>query len=77
MWVYRVGPLARGVALQPREAAATVNIEEVGLRRLPDAHGNVEVPILTQAQNACQMPKFWKLMHTLCMYYEILSKWKK
>jgi hypothetical protein len=58
---YRVFALARGVALQPREGAAGVNVEEVGLRGLPDAHGNVEVPVLAGRKCVCQMPHFWKL----------------
>jgi hypothetical protein len=68
VWVYRVLALARGVALQPREGAAGVNVEEVGLRGLPDAHGNVEVAVLSGRKCVCQMPQFWKLMHTDCMY---------
>lgn len=48
-----MGALARGIALQPREAATGVNMEEVGLRRLPDAHGNEELAVVTQAEKAC------------------------
>lgn len=51
--MYLVGALARGIALQPREAATGVNMEEVGLRRLPDAHGNEELAVVTQAEKAC------------------------
>lgn len=47
--------LARGVALQPREAATGVNMEELGLYWLPDSHGNEELAVVTQAEKACQM----------------------
>jgi hypothetical protein len=71
-----VAALAGSVALQPCETAACVYVEEVGLRGLPDGHGNIEVAALTGRKRVSQMPQFWKLFHTGCMYYKILNRWE-
>jgi hypothetical protein len=39
--VYLVAALAGSVALQPGEVAAGVDVEEVGLRRVPNVHGDI------------------------------------
>jgi hypothetical protein len=39
--VYLVAALAGGIALQPGEVAASVNVQEVGLRRVPNVHGDI------------------------------------
>lgn len=52
--MYLAGSLVpNGAAIQPREAATGVNMQEVGLSRLSDAHGNEEVAEVTQAEMAC------------------------
>ena len=39
--MYLVAALAWSIALQPGEVAAGVDVEEVGLRRVPNVHGDI------------------------------------
>ena len=45
--MHLVAALAGGVALQPAEVAAGVDVQEVRLGRIPNAHGDIIMPAET------------------------------